>query len=172
MRWRTLRWKAWDAKCSCGNIALRCPRHPHWRWKLAAHGNFGRTSEISPGVTPNSAINPGFGLRSVSGESGAEGEDERLAHRSRSATSRRRAADGSPPLMAAHCGCPLVTSARFVEWNGRRREGDRDDGQPVERSKPRVGHGGFGVCFPTRIASCSKPAFDSSIMATTCLMDG
>jgi hypothetical protein len=43
--------------------------------------------------------------------------------------------------MAAHCVCPLVTSARFAEWSGRRREGDRDDGQPVERSKPRVGHG-------------------------------
>jgi hypothetical protein len=35
-----------------------------------------------------------------------------------------------------------VTSARFAEWSGRRREGDRDDGQPVERSEPRVGHGG------------------------------
>jgi len=30
--------------------------------------------------------------------SGAEGEEERLAHRSRSATSRCRATDGSPPL--------------------------------------------------------------------------
>jgi hypothetical protein len=42
-----------------------------------------------------------------------------------------------------------VTSARFAKRNGRRREGDRDDGQPVQRSKPRVGHGGFdlfGIC--------------------------
>jgi hypothetical protein len=38
---------------------------------------------------------------------------------------------------------PLVTSARFVKWSGRRR-GDRDDGQPVKRSKPRVGHGEKG----------------------------
>jgi len=65
----------------------------------------------------------GFGLRSASGESGAEGGEERLANRSRSATTRRRPADGSPPLIAAQCGCPLVTSARFAEWNGRRREG-------------------------------------------------
>ena len=41
----------------------------------------------------------GFGLRSASGESGAEGREKRLAHRSRSATSRRRAADGSLPLL-------------------------------------------------------------------------
>ena len=36
----------------------------------------------------------------------------------------------------------LVTSARFAKWNGHGREGDRHDGQPVKRSKPRVGHGG------------------------------
>ena len=57
---------------------------------------------------------------------------------------RRRAADGSPPLLRP-MHMPLVTSARFAERNGRRREGDRDDGQPVERSKPRVGHGGSKI---------------------------
>jgi|SRR5665213_3245837 hypothetical protein len=62
--------------------------------------------------------------------SGAEGGEKCLANRSRSATSRRRATDGSPPLMAAHCGCPLVTSARFAEWNGRRREGTGTTGSP------------------------------------------
>jgi len=35
---------------------------------------------------------------------------------------RRRAADGSPPLLRP-TPLPLVTSARFTEWNGRRREG-------------------------------------------------
>jgi len=39
----------------------------------------------------------------------------------------------------------LVTSARFAKWNGRRREGIRNDGQPVERSKPRAGHGRINV---------------------------
>ena len=37
---------------------------------------------------------------------------------------------------------PLVTRARFVQWNGRGWEGDRDNRKPVERSKARVGHGG------------------------------
>jgi len=41
----------------------------------------------------------GFGLWSASGESGVESGEKRLAERSRSATSRRRAADGSPPLL-------------------------------------------------------------------------
>lgn len=41
----------------------------------------------------------GFGLRSVSGESGAEGGEERIAKRRRSETPRRRAADGSPPFI-------------------------------------------------------------------------
>ena len=83
----------------------------------------------------------GFGLRSASGESGAEGGEKRLANRSRSATpaaepqTEARRSCGPAPLQ-------LVTSARFAKRNGRRREGDRADGQPVERSKPRVGHGG------------------------------
>ena len=54
--------------------------------------------------------------------------------------SRRRkpAADAANPL-------PIVTSARFcrVEWSTSR--GIRVYGQPVERSKPRVGHGGDKV---------------------------
>jgi len=66
-------------------------------------------------------------LRSAVGEreSGAESGEERLANRSRSATSlpsRRR-------KPAAFCGiigeCPLVTSARFAERNGRGRGGGK-----------------------------------------------
>ena len=53
---------------------------------------------------------------------------------------RRRAADGSPPLMRLS-ELPLVTRARFVQWNGRGWEGDRDNRKTVERSKERVGHG-------------------------------
>jgi len=49
---------------------------------------------------------------------------------------RRRAADGSPPLLRP-TPLPLVTSARFAEWNGVV-ERIRGDGQPLERSKPRV----------------------------------
>jgi len=41
----------------------------------------------------------GFGLRSVSGASCAEGGEKRIAKRSRSATSRRRATDGSTPQL-------------------------------------------------------------------------
>ena len=81
-------------------------------------------------------------LRSVIGEreSGAEGGEKRVAERNRSATpppSRRR----KPAAFVAVCECPLVTSARFAEWKGRGREWDRGDQQPVERSKPCVGHG-------------------------------
>ena len=75
-----------------------------------------------------------FGLWLASGESGAEGEEERIANRSRSATplpSRRR----KPAAFAAHARLPLVTSARFAERNGRGREGEGADRQPVERSK-------------------------------------
>ena len=53
---------------------------------------------------------------------------------------RRRAADGSPPLMrptiAARDERAVLRSGTGVV------ERDRDDGQPVKRSKPRVGHGG------------------------------
>jgi hypothetical protein len=81
-------------------------------------------------------------LRSAVGERGrgAEGGEERLANRSRSVT-----AVAEPQTEARRfCGIvtfPLVTSARFAKWNRRGREGKRADRQPVERSKPRVGHG-------------------------------
>jgi len=75
----------------------------------------------------------GFGLWSASGESGAQ--TERRRERSRSTT------PAAEPQTEARrfCGTvqmPLVTSARFEKRSGRRREGDRDDGQPVKRSKP------------------------------------
>ena len=38
----------------------------------------------------------------------------------------------------------LVTNARFVIRNGRGREGEWADRQPVERSNPRDGHGAKG----------------------------
>ena len=38
----------------------------------------------------------------------------------------------------------LVTSARFVKRNGRGREGEGADRQPVKRSNPRDGHGAKG----------------------------
>ena len=59
---------------------------------------------------------------------------------------RRRAADGSPPLLR-----PLHREARDeravckVERASSR--GGRGDGQPVERSKPRVGHGVWRLSF-------------------------
>ena len=73
---------------------------------------------------------------------GAESGEERLANRSRSAT------PAAEPQTEARrsCGsalCKLVTNARFEKRSGRRREGNRDDGQPAQRSKLRVGHGGF-----------------------------
>jgi hypothetical protein len=37
---------------------------------------------------------------------------------------------------------PLVTSARFCGVERASSRGIRGDGQPLERSKPRVGHGG------------------------------
>lgn len=46
---------------------------------------------------------------------------------------------------------PLVTSARVAQWNGRGRDGDGADRQPVERSKPCVGHGGYG----DKLAGCA-----------------
>jgi hypothetical protein len=55
---------------------------------------------------------------------------------------RRRAADGSPPLLRP-TPLPLVTSARFCGVERASSRGKRGDGQSVERSKPRVGHGGF-----------------------------
>jgi len=103
-------------------------------------GIVGATSGIAPGGTPDSAMKPW--LRSAVGERGkwSGGGEERLAERSRSATP----AAGPQTEARRSCGpapCKLVTSARFEKRNGRRREGERDDGQPVQRSKPRVGHG-------------------------------
>ena len=87
------------------------------------------------------------------GESGAEGGEQRLAKRSRSETSRRRAADGSLPRSRPYRECQLVTSARFAERNGRGREGERADRQPVERSKPCVGHGVMNNLCGGRLAT-------------------
>ena len=65
---------------------------------------------------------------------------------------------------------PLVTSARFAEWSGRRREGDRDDGQPVERSKPRVGHGGNGSLRSFAVLNTrSQPLIEGHMQATAAL---
>jgi len=55
---------------------------------------------------------------------------------------RRRAADGSQPLMRLF-ELPLVTRAGFAKRNGHGRAGKRADRKPVQRSKERVGHGGF-----------------------------
>jgi hypothetical protein len=60
---------------------------------------------------------------SASAKSGAEGAEERLAERSRSATP---AAEPQTEARRA-CGlqqCKLVTSARFEKRSGRRREGE------------------------------------------------
>jgi len=38
----------------------------------------------------------------------------------------------------------LVTSARFAQRNGRGREGEGADRQPVKRNNPRDGHGAKG----------------------------
>jgi len=81
----------------------------------------------------------GFGLWSASGESVAEGGEERLAHRSRSAT------PAAEPQTEARRSCgPMRMPARDERVDLRSGtgvgEGDRADGQPVERNKPRVGH--------------------------------
>jgi hypothetical protein len=72
-------------------------------------------------------------LRSAVGEPGkwSGGGEKCLTNRSRSAT------PAAEPQTEARrvCGtasCKLVTSVRFEKRNGRRREGDRADGQPVE----------------------------------------
>lgn len=50
-----------------------------------------------------------------------------------------------------------MTSARFAKWSGRGREGDRADRQPVERSKPCVGHGVMGnLRGAPALNSCSE----------------
>jgi hypothetical protein len=82
----------------------------------------------------------GFGLRSASGESGAEDGEERLANRSRSAT------PAAEPQTEARRSCGnLLMSARdersFCDANRRGRRENGATGKPVRRSKNWVGHG-------------------------------
>ena len=81
----------------------------------------------------------GFGLRTAGGK---------WSGRRRGASSgtepERNAARRPPTEARRSCGSAQyqpVTSARFAEWNRFGREGARADRNPVERSKPRVGHG-------------------------------
>ena len=53
---------------------------------------------------------------------------------------RRRAADGSPPLLRP-CTMQARDERAVCEAERASSRGGRGDGQPVERSKPRVGHG-------------------------------
>jgi len=78
-------------------------------------------------------------LRSVVGERGkwSGGRREASSGTKPERSARRRAADGSPPLLAVHCGCPLVTSAR----SGQARRAKRDERSPVSLTGTRVGHG-------------------------------
>ena len=82
----------------------------------------------------------GFGLWSESGESGAEGGEKRIVKRSRRATPaanrRRKPAAAAANAIAARDERVDLRSGTGVV------EGQQGDGQPVERSKPRVGHGG------------------------------
>jgi hypothetical protein len=73
----------------------------------------------------------GFGLRSASGESGAEGGEKRLAHRSRSAT------PAAEPQTEArrHCGIlrmPARDERGFCEAEQARSRGKRGDRQACE----------------------------------------
>ena len=54
---------------------------------------------------------------------------------------RRRAADGSPPLLRPN-SIPARDERAVCGVERASSRGIRGDGQPVERSKPRVGHGG------------------------------
>ena len=81
-------------------------------------------------------------LRSAVGERGkwSGGRREVFSESQPERNARRRAADGSPPLLR-----PCTLQARD-ERAGLRSgagvvEGQQGDGQPVKRSKPRVGHG-------------------------------
>ncbi len=95
-------------------------------------------------------------LRSAAGERGKWSGGRRVAssksqpERNVPPPRRRR----KPAAFAASGDCPLVTNARSAERNGRGREGDRADRQPVERSKPRVGHGGPG--FSGILVGCGQ----------------
>src|SRR5437879_2174968 len=101
MRWRTTRWKVCTTKCSSENIALLCPKNPPWQPRSPAQENYWNTERNRVGCRARLGDDKSFGLRLASGESGAEGEEERIANRSRSATplpSGRR----KPPAFAAH----------------------------------------------------------------------
>lgn len=56
---------------------------------------------------------------------------------------RRRAADGSPPHLRS-CTIQARDERAVCGVERASSRGGRGDGQPVKRSKPRVGHGGFG----------------------------
>jgi len=144
MHWRTTRWKDWDAKCSCGNTKPRCPRNPHWRRKLAAHGNCWSNKRNRAGRHARLGDET---LASVCGR--RAGQVERRRRGAPSGTkpernARRRAADGSHPLLRP-APCKLVTSARFVRRIGRGREGDGADRKPVKPYESCVGHDGCKV---------------------------
>ena len=76
-----------------------------------------------------------------------------------------------PAALAANARLPLVTSARFAQRNGRGREGEGADRQPVEYSKWRVGHGGFpladwltlGQALEQRLLSVSEVSRSGSV---------
>ena len=84
-------------------------------------------------------------LRSAVGERGKWSEERRGApigtkpQRNAAANFRRKL-----PLMRSVQRMQLVTSVWFEERNGRGREGEGADRQPVERSNPHAGHGAKG----------------------------
>jgi len=95
---------------------------------------------IQDGGLAEGFLEPGFGLRSASGE-----VERRRRGASSEAQPERNAAAEPQTEARRSCGTvrmPLVTSAHFAKRNGRGREGDRADRQPVKRSTVRVGHGG------------------------------
>ena len=86
--------------------------------------------ELESAANRQQTFNPfGFGLRSASRESGAEGGEERLANHSRSATP---AAEPQKEArrFAADSGCQLVTSARICEVERASSKGNRATGSP------------------------------------------
>ena len=88
-------------------------------------------------------------LRSVVGER-EKWSGERREAPSETQPERNAAADRrrKPAAIAAHCQCPLVTSAFFAKRNRCSRRGNGTTGKPVKRSKNCVGHGGtFSECL-------------------------
>ena len=81
-------------------------------------------------------------LRSVVGERRMWSADGETAGTESERNARRRAADGSPPLMRQLR--MVARDERAVLWSGAGEvERHTSDRQPVKRNKPRVGHGGF-----------------------------